>query len=79
MIVHNWASTIILILMIDTQMCMGINKWFTGKGVGYDPEAKAETGNEWLVRFVPTNHFLVDITKSTIFWLILFSNQPYFG
>ena len=25
MIVHNWASTIILILMIDTQMCMGIN------------------------------------------------------
>ena len=51
---------------------MGINKWFTGKGVGYDPEAKAETGNEWLVRFVPTNPFLVDITKSTIFWLILF-------
>jgi len=32
------------------EMCMGINKWFTGKGVGYDPEAKAETGNEWLVR-----------------------------
>ena len=31
---------------------MGMNPWFTGLGLGYDPTNKRTTGNEWLVRLV---------------------------
>merc|ERR1712156_1248114 len=32
------------------EMCMGINEWFTGLGLGYDPTNHKTTGNEWYVR-----------------------------
>jgi len=32
------------------EQCMGMNPWFTGLGLGYDPTNKRTTGNEWLVR-----------------------------
>jgi len=32
------------------ESCMGMNPWFTGLGLGYDPTNKRTTGNEWLVR-----------------------------
>jgi len=32
------------------EMCMSINEWFTGLGLGYDPTNHNITGNEWLVR-----------------------------
>merc|ERR1719322_988126 len=32
------------------EKCMGCNPWFTGKGVGYDPNKPGETGTEFYVR-----------------------------
>jgi len=32
------------------EQCMGMNPWFTGLGLAYDPTNKRTTGNEWLVR-----------------------------
>ena len=29
---------------------MGMNEWFTGLGLGYDPTHNVTTGKEWLVR-----------------------------
>jgi len=32
------------------EICMGMNEWFTGLGLGYDPTHNVTTGKEWLVR-----------------------------
>ena len=56
------------------QQCMGMNPWFTGLGLGYDPTNKVETGNEWLVRLVLIflSNILVFITNvGQIFCLVL--------
>ena len=29
---------------------MGMNEWFTGLGLGYDPTHNVTTGKEWLIR-----------------------------